>query len=243
MPMSDGRVGKLPDVLREAVAVLAAILIAFGLDAWWNESVERREMLRALDAVVIELDENIALADSILEVNAAGLRGVDRLADLAPGEALELPMEELARLSRWLDMELLNPRVGAITAFIDGGFLAIVEDVGLRTTVAGIPSILDEVSEESVMLLDLGASQAVATAAALGPAEFVDRLFPGAQGQTLDSVTLAVGFDRLVRDDAFMALMAGKSFFGVVYRRELGEMMERLAATRDQIQAALAETR
>ena len=82
--MTEIRSGRWGAFFREAFAVLAAILVAFALDAWWDERVEQREMLAALEAVSIEVRENIQLADSIIQWNLEIFEVNNRLAQMTP---------------------------------------------------------------------------------------------------------------------------------------------------------------
>ncbi len=64
---------------REMVVVVTSILIAFGLDAWWDSTIERRQEHDLLSSLLTEFRSNEAqLADRIsnhqrLAANAAAL--------------------------------------------------------------------------------------------------------------------------------------------------------------------------
>ncbi len=141
--------GRLPGMARESVAVLAAILVAFALDAWWDERREREEMLDALDAVTVEIERNLVLLDeAIAENRGQAAVGLEVLA-LETGDIEMLPVDEALRLSQLLNWNAVKLELGAITAFIEGGFLAHVPDLALRAELAGIPRIQPEIDEEA----------------------------------------------------------------------------------------------
>ncbi|MEE4330637.1 MAG: hypothetical protein V2J10_07200 [Wenzhouxiangella sp.] len=66
MAMTDGRVPRFAALVREALAVLAAILAAFALDAWWDDRVERNAMYEALQTVAMEVERNLVELDSTI---------------------------------------------------------------------------------------------------------------------------------------------------------------------------------
>jgi hypothetical protein len=234
MPMTDGRIGRWREMIREAVAVLAAILIAFALDAWWDARVERTSMLRALDAVAAEIDENIAVADSILEWNGRILDAAHRLTNLQPGDVPGLSDDEVADLTMFSAFQLMNPRTGALTAFVEGGFLAAVDDVELRATVAELPSILDELSEEKATYLDLAPTSMVALARAQGPAAIAEWHVEGWTPQIMRS-----RLDAIVRDREALVAVGARKIPMLIYGVELAAMVGELTASRARIEEAL----
>ena len=72
--------------LREAFAVLAAILIAFGLDAAWEAQTERRATLEALRAVLEEFEVVRSQLSEAIEANRVGVAGKDEVLSLNPGD-------------------------------------------------------------------------------------------------------------------------------------------------------------
>ena len=72
--MSESRHGRLARVLTEAVVIIFSILVALGLDAWWQGTQERGRERVILERILEELD-GIAADDQekILFRNAAGL--------------------------------------------------------------------------------------------------------------------------------------------------------------------------
>ena len=231
--MSDGRVGRWRDMLREAVAVLGAILIAFALDAWWDARVERTDMLRALQSVVVELDENVAIADSILAETDQRLEALRFIASMTPEELAGLSDDDVLSIGEFRSVELMNPRVGAITAFIDGGFLAAVDDVELRNTVASIPSILDELSEETTQLLDLSTTVAAAASAARGAETLLASL-----GATPDAGLVRRFSEALRRSPDAMNALAARAIVMEIYQGELRTVARKLGESRARIATA-----
>jgi hypothetical protein len=81
----------LPRLLLEGVVVVASILIAFGLDAWWADVQLTREVAEELDGIDRELEENVVLVQfqsDMMRRRVAASRAIT-----APGrlQAIRLP--------------------------------------------------------------------------------------------------------------------------------------------------------
>ena len=79
----------------EAAAIVASILLAFAIDAWWADRLERREMVLVLDRLSAEFEANYTmLARSDCRVHCRVGKAADRdrfavpLAGSASGQAL-----------------------------------------------------------------------------------------------------------------------------------------------------------
>ena len=155
MPMSDGKIGRWGAVLREAFAVLAAILIAFALDAWWDGRVERDDMLTALEAVRDELQDNIDAIETALTYNVGQADLVAEVLDMTPSDVAGLSDSELARFRDLPNYNILTLRLGATVAFIEGGHLRVLEDRTLRGRIAGLSQIQGEIDEEVQSVVDM----------------------------------------------------------------------------------------
>jgi len=149
MPMTDGRIPRLAALLREAFAVLAAILIAFALDAWWDARVERADMLEALDAVAIEAERNMVRLDTAQAYNEGRSMLVQEIMSLTPADVEGMTRVDLDRFRDLPNYQLATLELGAAEAFIEGGFLATLDDRALRADIAGLPRLQTEMDEEA----------------------------------------------------------------------------------------------
>ena len=152
LSLTDGRVPRFPALVREALAVLAAILVSFALDAWWERSVERSDMLDALDAVAVEIERNILIVDSAATFNDGRGIVVSRVAGFSLEDIDALSDSELVEFANLPDYNLATMELGAATAFIEGGYLAVLEDRELRAAIAGLPSLQLELDEEAAVV-------------------------------------------------------------------------------------------
>ncbi len=223
---TDGRFARL---FRESLAILAAILAAFALDAWWEERREYGQMLDALDAVGVEIDRNIALLDNAIDYNRAQAERGFRIVRLAPEDISALPADEVADLAGFPSYNLVRLQLGAATAFIEGGFLAVLPDREVRAEIAGLPRIQEEIDEE--MLAVLGAQEQLEETMSVNlPVEEVIAMMED-PSMTATSMLRGVASN----DDARRALIFRSFFLGQLYASELEEARDLLETTRSHI--------
>lgn len=147
--------------LREMVLIVASILIAFFLDAWWDERIEARALDEALQAVRNDL---LATGEELQRVEGFNQRYLDGVAQLL---ALDTgALDALAPATANTLAELLttggltfDPTLGALDAMIASGQLHRVGDVGLRSAIAAWPGLLDELEEDHAILIEMYMAQ------------------------------------------------------------------------------------
>ena len=142
----------------EGVMVVASILVAFALDAWWEERQLEQEMREDLTIVQAELTENIRLAEQMIEmmgrVTDAGDSIVDAMLAKPDAAQIEVP-------GQWLYWGMFNnptldPSLGAIDAWIATGRLAGIRNAELRKRLASVRGKVDDVTEEQHIARELG---------------------------------------------------------------------------------------
>lgn len=215
---------------RASLAILAAILAAFALDAWWEERREYGQMLDALDAVTLEIDRNIEILEEAVahnrEVAAAGFD----IVRLAPEDVPELSPERVAALAKFTDYNLVRLQQGAVSAFIEGGFLAVVPDRSLRAEIASLPRIQEEIDEEMQAVNSSQEQLEAHMGSNLSIEEMLGLMSdPRSAGRTLiGSIT--------EDDQARRALIMRSFFLGDLYSSELEQAIILLETAREQIE-------
>ena len=76
--------------MAEAVLILGSILVAFWIDAWWENRQALQLESDALSAVLVEVDENLRKLDRIQSRTELQLDAVDRFLRAAPDELRSL---------------------------------------------------------------------------------------------------------------------------------------------------------
>ncbi|MDX1396815.1 MAG: hypothetical protein R3195_20745 [Gemmatimonadota bacterium] len=218
------------DIVREAVAVLAAILVAFGLDAWWESRVERASMLDALEAVAVEIGRNVTQLDSAVALNRRQIEVAQALARATEAEIAGLTPEEVGRYSRFPEHEILTLESGALTAFIQGGFLQAMSDGELRAVVAGIATVQDELDEEreGFHAMDVRTIEAVLMRIPL------EDLLEQGDVDGARSMLRAI-----VADEDARRLIFARSFLLSIYTDEMSRLRRRLSESLEAVRAGL----
>lgn len=222
---------RLREMVREALSVLAAILVAFALDAWWDELRERRTMLDALDAVAVELDRNVAELDSTVVRNERQAALVYEFLELGPGEVGVAAPEDLARFAALPNFDVAALELGAATAFIEGGYLALMDDREARAAVASIPRLQVELDEEAEVVLDASSRLSPALLQLMPVDAYLARDLANPESSRPFLTALAAS-------EPTRSLLFERTFFlQVLYGAELEGVRDRLAEIRAQIAA------
>jgi hypothetical protein len=136
-------------VLVEAAVIVSSILLAFAIDAWWDDAQLAEEVAQDLGNVAQELEVNLELLRFNLDVTermvAGGSGMLEAMERESPSEALSLP-DTLV----WLGTSTgpsLNASLGALEALIASGRLAAVDDPFVRLKLAGLPSRFADILE------------------------------------------------------------------------------------------------
>jgi hypothetical protein len=158
---STARWSVLGSSVREVALIVTGILIAFFLDAWWDNRVEQREIRAALHAAQLDFLATQAELDAVITTNRAYAGkvaelialGSKRLSDLDPAAADAyiglLPTGGIT----------FDPVLGSVDALISSGQLHRLDNIALRSAIASWPSLLDEIGEDHEILIDMYMAQ------------------------------------------------------------------------------------
>lgn len=133
----------------EAVAIIVSILLAFAIDAWWDERRERIEERKILQSLLIEFLANRDDAASVVRVHENALRYAAELAALSDSEILALTEDEVERHIRYF----AHPRTfdavrGSVDALTSAGKLGLLQDRELREALTTFVNILEDAQED-----------------------------------------------------------------------------------------------
>jgi hypothetical protein len=218
------------ELVREAAAVLAAILVAFGLDAWWGGRVEHASMLEALDAVAVEIEHNVTSLDSAVALNRRQIELAQDLVRKPRSDIAALSDEDVARYGSFPEHEILTLDRGALTAFIQGGFLQAMSDGELRAIVAGLATVQEELDEEreGFQVFEGRMIETVLMSIPLAG------LFEGGDLERSRSFLLAIAADENARRLTF-----ARSSLLAIYTDEMSRLRSRLAESLEAVRNAL----
>lgn len=132
----------------EGVVIVGSILLAFGLEAWWDDRGERGLAQSELRQVREELRQNRDQLDSRItrlsqvEVMLTELRDDIRSREL--GSPIVVVDTVLASL---VFAPTHNPSTAAITQLLSSGRLSLLDDADLRNELSRWPGLWDDVQE------------------------------------------------------------------------------------------------
>ncbi len=133
----------------EGVAIVLSILLAFAIDAWWDERRERAEEREVLESLYGEFEANRDEAASVILVHEVAVQSVAALMELTQDEILALSAEEVEQQMRFF----ANPRTfdavrGSVDALTSSGKLGILRDRELREALTTFVNILEDAAED-----------------------------------------------------------------------------------------------
>ena len=140
--------------LRQGAVVVTSILIAFGVDALWEESKERRDLHNDLVNIMSELDENRARVVYHLDLAQRISTALDVLyVAIKTGG----PTPLVADTTAWLAHinPTLDASLGAIDALLASGRMAVVQNPELSRRLAGLRDRVEDAVEEQVQASDV----------------------------------------------------------------------------------------
>lgn len=145
----------LRPLLLEGVVIVVSIVLAFALDAWWDDVAERRQLRQQLGSVQAEVRGNrdlvlfqVDLMERMIDAGEALVEAMDSGA--SRGGAVSVP-DTLA----WLPLAnpTLDASLGAIDALVGSGQLALIRDPALRSRLAGLRDRISDSVEEQEQAL------------------------------------------------------------------------------------------
>jgi len=111
----------------EAAAIVASILLAFAIDAWWDERSDRAEEKEILESLQVEFEANRREAADVILAHERSVQYVAMLMGLSDDEILALSAEDVERHLRYF----ANPRTfdairGSVDALTSAGKLGLL---------------------------------------------------------------------------------------------------------------------
>ena len=133
----------------EGLLIVASILLAFAIDASWEERNERMEENEVLRSLQLEFKANRDEAANVLLIHERALRYGSELMSLSDDEVLALPEREVERHVGYM----AHPRTfdavrGSIDALTSSGKLGILEDRDLRDALTTFVNFVADAQED-----------------------------------------------------------------------------------------------
>ena len=144
-------------LLAEGLVVIVSILIAFGLDAWWDQLRSRVNLVDDLVNVGEELEANLATLEFHILMQRTAVASLDDLATRATSEpkGSTIIVPDTILLAATIFTPTYDPSTGAVDALIARGGLSQLRDRQLQSILAEFRTVVEDIRED-----ELGARRA-----------------------------------------------------------------------------------
>jgi hypothetical protein len=226
-------------ITAEAAVIVASILLAFAIDAWWDDLQQQKRQQVILASLDAAFAENLRLLNDNIAYASADLERVVRFIEMDAEAAARIPREQTYDYLRSIWRPGTNiSNSGFLVAVLEDSSLDLMDDMPLLEAVALWRVEMDELQErgeqlalnEGEALLALGRHAEVRLVLArsgMGPA--VEG--PGVSGEAMRQIH---------EDPTVMAIAGRKALQAHIHiltlnniRQRTGQVMERLRQVRD----------
>lgn len=131
-------------VFVEAAAIVASILLAFAIDAWWADRQQKNELNDQLAAILVDMQAAEEYMQYYRVYSVARQEAVKTLmvaANSAPDRTAEASLDEMLSQINWAMDTSIMPE-GSINSLILSGNLSAIESTVLRNKLSGWPTFL-----------------------------------------------------------------------------------------------------
>ena len=198
-------------VLGEGSVIVASILLAFAVDAWWDGRQEREDEHLLLASLEADLSATGQRLEAVIERHRVFAERAEELSLMSEAQIRALDPTAVEGYLRALGQYMtFEPRGGTLGGLAFGSQLGLISDVRLRGLITEWFQLLEDSEEEAGFLTDIGQQFVIS----------VGRLVDVTQQRTADDLV------RITRDSDLMALSRAKLFFGTIYQNDLGRLKE-----------------
>ena len=121
----------------EALAIVASILLAFGIDAWWEDRQQRASDVEHLQGVLNELHSHRVLLDEAIESHRRTVDLGYELFELLASEQIDTERARIAAvIDELFNFYRINAPFGSLQTAVSSGAIAHMSDVGLASDIA-----------------------------------------------------------------------------------------------------------
>jgi hypothetical protein len=203
----------------EGAAIVVSILLAFSIQAWWDDRNELKLEQRLLAALLVEFEQNGELLRQAREEYERRYVDVRRVLELMDGDPAEINEKEFDRLvGSMLRRQTFHLESGAHDGLLAAGELSLIRDEVLRNRLAAWPSYAAEWSEEQEFVFSFVAEVMVPYLAGRVRLRNVRRTFPPFPDGTAPPL-IAFGPSEAA---SLAVLSTSLEFDNLVYRRAQG---------------------
>lgn len=207
--------------------IIASILLAFGIDAWWQERQQLQAERQQIRALTADFTENLRLLEERREQVQSYVDGLGQLLELLrsspPGGEITVPGSSVAALVRGIGT--IDPVRGTLDAMIGSGSLDQLSDADLRAALAEWPSLVSDVHTDQIALQEYVTLELIPFLATQG--DYSRVLDLDAEGAPV----------RIQATPQAITMVAGKRIWDQWIVRDIGPLIESTEAILGKLQA------
>lgn len=133
--------------LAEGILIVVSILLAFAIDASWNDRLRRQDQQRAMHALEQEFGAASELLTRVSLAHKNGFTAGEALLRFTGPEATQIDSDSLAEiLPPLFRIPYFSPSLGTLEAILSSGNLRIIESDELRAALATFPVALADLN-------------------------------------------------------------------------------------------------
>ncbi|MEM6783267.1 MAG: hypothetical protein AAF624_05975 [Bacteroidota bacterium] len=133
----------------EIVVVVAGVLIAFAVNAWWADRTERVRVTAALENVAAEIASNVDELREVVAHTEGTVETLDRFLARTPDDLRLLSRDSLVEVRIALVRPwTYDPGGGALSALLGSSDFAALDNIPLREALIEWQRIPDEIAED-----------------------------------------------------------------------------------------------
>jgi len=164
----------------EATAIVASILLAFSIDAWWGEHQEREHERQLLGSLLAEFNQNRVELDRALNSFTVSRKSVTRVLMFAGQNLGDDDKDVIGQnVFTLFDYWTFDPSTGAIDSLLNAGQLNLIQNLELRTRLAGWSGLVSDYKEEERELDYVAFREFGPYYKKIAPLRNVDEISPG----------------------------------------------------------------
>jgi hypothetical protein len=147
---------KLLKILAEGILIVFSILLAFAIQAWWDERKERIEEHKLLVNRQTDFTKNKELLESSIGRFTMTIKNSQRFMDyIQPGQPPSERQLADSVLFKHLLWHTYDPIVGTLNSAIASGHISLIENEGLRTELAEWQDLVEDMKESERIDIDI----------------------------------------------------------------------------------------
>ncbi len=154
--MSNTQIIQWKRLLVEGAAIVASILLAFAIDAWWDNRHERIEEHRVLESLRVEYQSNAERIPWFVESHQKSADYAQEILSamraVKSDELLRLPAVKIARV---LGHNSTTLRSGALDSTLQSGDLRYITNPTIRERLSAWPHLVVDATENEDLLRNL----------------------------------------------------------------------------------------